>query len=86
MRVIFEAKSISESNELSQIRAALAQLLEYRFFYGAATDGICLVTDAPVSERRLRFLDAMGISLLWFDGREFRAYGATGDCLLTPGE
>jgi len=43
----------------------LSQLLEYRFFYGEAGDALCLVTDAPISDRRIRFLEA-----IWADPRD----------------
>jgi len=36
-RVIFEAKTISPGQECPQMRCALSQLLEYRFFYGEPT-------------------------------------------------
>ena len=31
-RVIFEVKGLTDANEIAQCRAALSQLLEYRFF------------------------------------------------------
>lgn len=71
LRVIFEAKTITSGTELVQTRAALAQLLEYRYFYGEGADQLCMVTDAPLSDRRLRFLCAMGIDVLWRDGDRF---------------
>jgi hypothetical protein len=74
-RVIFEAKTITSGTELVQTRAALGQLLEYRFFYGTPGDCLCLVTDAPLSDRRLRFLDAMGLLVLWHNGKEFLRCG-----------
>lgn len=46
-RVIFEAKTITETNEMDQFRAGLSQLLEYRFFYGDPEDMLCVVVDAP---------------------------------------
>jgi hypothetical protein len=75
VRVIFEAKTITSDNELEQTRSALSQLLEYRFFYGTPDDGLCVVTDAPISDRRLRFLEAMNVHVLCFDGEIFRACG-----------
>src|SRR6185436_10902162 len=58
---IFEAKTVTLGKELTQVRSALSQLLEYRFFYGKRDDSLCLVVDAPISDRRVRFLDATGI-------------------------
>lgn len=78
LRVIFEAKTIVGTNELEQTRSALSQLLEYRFFYGASEDALCLVVDAPISDHRLRFLDAMKVQVLWFDGDTFRTCGRQG--------
>jgi hypothetical protein len=37
-RVIFEAKTITETNEIDQCRVGLSLLLEYRFFYGDPED------------------------------------------------
>jgi hypothetical protein len=63
-RVIFEVKSLSESNEANQCRAALAQLLEYRFLYGQDADQLCAVFDRPIADRRLAFLEALGIAVV----------------------
>lgn len=75
VRVLFEVKTIAEGMELGQTRSALAQLLEYRFFYGDAVDLLCVVVDAPLADRRLRFLAAMDVHVLWFDGSTFHACG-----------
>jgi hypothetical protein len=66
--VLFEAKTVSRSSELSQTRSGLSQLLEYRFFYGDPTDRLCLVTDAPISDRRIRFLENHGIAAAYEEG------------------
>lgn len=71
-RVIFEAKTITPDNEVSQCRSALGQLLEYRFFDGSEHDEICLVTDSPLSDHRSRFLVSMQVTVLWWDGGRFR--------------
>jgi hypothetical protein len=63
-RVIFEAKTLSGKNEVHQLRAALAQLLEYRFRYGKSEDKLCVVTDGPVGDLRARFLDALDIAVV----------------------
>jgi hypothetical protein len=65
-RVIFEAKTISE-NALSQCRAGLAQLLEYRVLYGSADDDLCLVTNAPLTQTRIEIFDELGIAVLIID-------------------
>jgi hypothetical protein len=77
LRIIFEAKTLTSDSELVQTRSAFAQLLEYRFFYGQQTDQLCLVADGALSDRRLRFLDAMGIHALWHDGEKFVPCGGS---------
>jgi hypothetical protein len=83
MRVLFEAKTIAVGAELTQTRAALSQLLEYRFFYGAQNDSLCLVTNVPLSDRRLRFLNGIGVDVLWYDGDKFVACGSRSERLLS---
>src|SRR5207247_7757075 len=58
-RVIFEAKTLRDTNAAHQVRLAIAQLLEYRFLYGKPSDGLCLVVDAPVAEQRRALLDSL---------------------------
>ena len=62
-RVIFEAKTI-EGNETHQTRAAVAQLLEYRYLYGRPVDRLCVVTDRVLSDRRQRVLEFLGFECL----------------------
>ena len=64
IRVIFEAKTISDRNEMVQTRSGLAQALEYRILYGEPDDLLCLVTDRVVALRRARILDALGVGLI----------------------
>jgi hypothetical protein len=66
-RVIFEVKSLSGSNEAHQCRAALAQLLEYRFLFGNDSDHLSAVFDRPIAHRRLAFLEALGVSVVMMD-------------------
>lgn len=63
--ILFEAKTISARSEMRRVRSGLAQLLEYRFFYGAEADELCLVTSQPISDERIRFLRAMGVDVIW---------------------
>lgn len=79
LRTIFEAKTITRETELAQTRAAMAQLLEYRYFYDSESDHLCLVVDSPLSDRRLRFLSAMGIHALWHNGKRFVPCAGEGD-------
>jgi hypothetical protein len=81
-RVLFEAKTVSPASELSQTRAGLSQLLEYRFFYGRTTDRLCLVTDAPISDRRIRFLEAHDVAVAYDEGRGLVPSGTTASELL----
>ena len=66
-RVIFEAKTLAGS-ELERLRSAGMQLLEYRYFYGAADDRLCVLTDRPVSDRQARFLGSLDIAVIRADG------------------
>ena len=77
VRVIFEAKTVRVGSEGARIRSAIAQLLEYRFFYGELGDQLCVVCNRPISDRRVRLLDGLGIAVLWQDGEEFAAGSAT---------
>lgn len=63
-RVIFEVKTLSGGNEASQCRAALSQLLEYRFFYGELTDCLCLVVNGAITDRRRAFLEEIGVAIV----------------------
>ena len=81
-RVIFEAKVLSETNELSRTRVALAQLLEYRYFYGEPDSALCLVTTRPISDRRLRFLEDQLVAVAYDDGSELTPCGTLAPDLL----
>jgi hypothetical protein len=74
-RVIFEAKTLRNSNAAHQVRLAIAQLLEYRFIYGTPTDSLCLVTDAPVTQQRVRLMDSLNIGFLIRNAEGIRAAG-----------
>jgi hypothetical protein len=64
-RVIFEGKGLSASNEIGQCRAALAQLLEYQFFYGRDDDRLCLVVDRAIADRPRAFLEGSGVAVVF---------------------
>jgi hypothetical protein len=89
LRVIFEAKTISPTNELSQTRGGFAQLHEYRMEYGKPDDGLCLVVDRPLSVRRQKLLDSFGVAVLVKSGTDFQAGNDHGshliDALTEPG-
>ena len=63
-RVIFEVKGLTDANEIAQCRAALSQLLEYRFFYGNDRDQLCLVVGKPITDRRRAMLESMGVGVV----------------------
>jgi len=46
--LIYEMKSISETNLISQVRKAVAQLYEYRFVFSVPDANLCIVTNAPI--------------------------------------
>lgn len=78
LRVIFECKStgvIPRASELEQSRSGLAQLLEYRFDYGEPSDALCLVTDGALSNRRIRFLETLGIACISIRGEAIECLG-----------
>jgi hypothetical protein len=82
-KVIFEAKTVTPRSELSRTRSGLSQLLEYRFFYGNPSDHLCLVTDAPISDRRIRFLEHHKVAVAYEEGDGLIACGTTAQRLLS---
>jgi hypothetical protein len=77
-RVIFEAKTVRDGTEIQRTRSALAQLIEYRLFFASDEDELCVVVDAPVSDRRCRVLDSLGIGVLVCTADEFVPGSASG--------
>jgi hypothetical protein len=70
---IFEVKSLSADNELSQCRRALSQLYEYRFRHGLKEASLWLVlSKKPEAEPWLvEYLRKdRGVRLLWLEGSE----------------
>ena len=61
---------MSDSNELHQCRAAVGQLLEYRFFHGSDADRLCLVVDRPIPDRRRAFVESLGLAVVIVDPNE----------------
>jgi hypothetical protein len=88
-RMIFEAKTISPTNGLSQTRSGFAQLHEYRMEYGISDDELCLVVDRPLSVRRQKLLDSLGVAVLVKSGADFDLGNNRGshliDTLTEPG-
>jgi hypothetical protein len=54
------------TNEIPQCRAALSQLLEYRFFYGTDEDRLCLIVDRSIADRRRAVLESLGVGVAVF--------------------
>lgn len=69
---IFEAKSLTDDNELSQVREGLGQLYEYRFRHGLTDASLWLLLSRPPKEDWL--IDYLqrdrGVWVLWLDGGE----------------
>jgi hypothetical protein len=82
VRVLFEAKTISATNELSQTRGGFAQLIEYRPEYGAPQDELCLIVDRPLAVKRQKLLDSLGIAVLVRAGADFEAGNDLGSRLI----
>lgn len=80
-RVIFEMKTISPGNELSQCRSALAQLLEYRLTDGAPDDWLCLIADSPISSKRAGLLEALGVGVICRDEDSWVAANSIGQSI-----
>jgi hypothetical protein len=84
-RVIFEAKTVTAANEVAQCRTGLAQLIEYRFFYGSPSDHLCLVVDRPLTDARLRLLEWAGVGVALARDGLVQGLGALGDQTLGQG-
>lgn len=81
-RTIFEAKTLTAINELSQTRSGFAQLHEYRLEYGAPDDELCLVVDRPLALRRQKLLDSLSVAVLVREGSDFKPGNDLGSRLL----
>ncbi|MAW74962.1 MAG: hypothetical protein CMG09_03445 [Candidatus Marinimicrobia bacterium] len=65
---IFEVKSIENHNEKSQIRGAIAQLPEYRFFHNIENASLWLVLSSKPSDVWIYYIrNDRKINLLWID-------------------
>ena len=69
---IFEVKSIHKKNEVSQIRHAISQLLEYRYFYEEPDATLWIVLSSKpsdkIDESYLNYIrDDRKIKLLWLE-------------------
>ncbi len=82
--VLFEIKSITDGSERTRVRSGLAQLLEYRLFLGSPRNRLCLVSNRPISERRLRLLDSLEIAHLYVEGDTVQVSGTKSSRALFP--
>lgn len=82
---VFEAKSVTGDNELSQIRAAISQLYEYRFRHRLRRASLWIVLSAPPSEEWIHgyLEDDRDIRLLWIE--DGRVAGPSADRLFERG-
>lgn len=83
-RTLFEIKSIRANTERTRVRSGLAQLLEYHLFLGEKNDRLCLVSDRPISERRLRLLDSLSIAHVFVEDGQVRVSGTRSTRALFP--
>lgn len=69
--VIFEVKSATETNYISQVRAAVAQLYEYRYVQRLPDAELCLAIETPPSPEHSWIVDYLirdrGIYLLYME-------------------
>ena len=56
-------------NESKQVRAALAQLLEYRFHDGRPRDRLCVLTTRRLTAWRIPFLRSAQMDAMWLDSK-----------------
>lgn len=84
-RVLFEIKSIGSSEkERIRVRSGLAQLLEYRLIFDAEKDLLCLVSNRPIQERRLRLLDSLGIGHAYVEDGKVHVSGTRSSRAIFP--
>ena len=67
--ILYEMKSVSESNFARQIRRAISQLLEYRYVFRIPMARLCIVTNARPPQAMSWYIDylerGLGIAFLW---------------------
>ncbi len=64
------------------MRSAFAQLHVYQMEYGAPDDELCLVVNRPLSVRRQKLLDSLGVAVLVKSGADFQAGNDHGSRLI----
>jgi hypothetical protein len=73
MNIIFEMKSIHNSNECEQIRKAIAQLYEYRFLHNMSDAELCIVLNKRPNESWILdyILKDRNILICWLNNDKF---------------
>ncbi len=65
---IFEVKSLTDDNEIAQVRAGVSQLMEYRWRSGRPSASLWLaLSKRPIQNWIEDYLKSIGIGLLWFE-------------------
>lgn len=86
--VLFEAKTLTNENEIHQVRSGLSQLLEYRYFHPQLKQHrLCLVFSRPLSPKARKFvslLESLGVAAIWNHGGRFEGAGRVANLLLGP--
>ena len=82
---IFEAKSLTNDNELTQVRHGLSQLYEYRFRHNLGNASLWLILSRPLEESWLiDYLESdRGVNVVWLE--DGKLAGAKVDRLLESG-
>ena len=82
---IFEIKSVTDENELSQVRHGLSQLYEYRFRHGLLDTSLwLLLSQKPKAEWLVEYLEKdRCVHVLWVEGGKLS--GPSIDKLLESG-
>jgi hypothetical protein len=74
--VLYEMKSLSNSNFVPQVRRAISQLYEYRYSFGVNDARLCVVTNGLPEKRSRWYLEYLqedrGIAYVWTD--DFSAF------------
>lgn len=72
--VIFEMKTITSENATDQIRKAIAQLYEYRYFHNMRSAHLCIVLDRGLKSDKLLdyIVDDRNLMICWWEYQTFR--------------
>jgi hypothetical protein len=86
MKIIFEAKLVSESRAIFAIRESVGQLYEYRYFFGPTDAKLCVLLNEEPPQRLVTYVeDVHGIQIIWANGTSFTGGPKTLNTLLPVG-